>query len=327
MPQRSHTFARRRLIAGSAALGIGAVLPASSSSAREPQTGRQAPAFYRFRLGNAELTLVSDGPVVSGDPKVTFRGASREEIEGILQSSFLPTDKLVLEQNILVLNTGDRLVVFDTGMGTSKAFGPNAGNFLRNLAAAGINPASVNAVVLSHAHADHVSGLMAADGSRVFPNAQLYIEQTDYEFWTSPEKTGPARKVLLDHAVRNLIPNRDRVVFIRDGQEFLPGIQAMLTPGHSPGHMIFMITSGGQTLSYIADVGRHHILNVETPRWKFIGDTDPRLGVESRIRAFDMLAADRVPVVSYHYPWPGLGHLAKWGDRYRYIPAAMAMSG
>lgn len=300
--------------------------PATARAETSPPL-RQAPAFYRFPFGDAEMTLISDGPVLSGDPKVTHRGLPREEMDRLLTGSFLPTDKLVLEQNILVMRRGGRTIIFDTGMGPSKAFGPNAGRLLDNLTAAGIPPGSINSVVLSHAHADHVSGLLGPAGARAFPDAQLYIEQTDFEFWTSAEKTGSSRAVLYDHALRSLMPNRDRMVFIRDGQEFLPGIQVMLTPGHSPGHLIFMITNGSQTLSYIADVARHHIINVETPRLQFIGDTDPEQCVASRLKAFDMLAANRIPIISYHYPWPGLGHLASWGDKYRYYPAPMDMSG
>ena len=319
---------RRQALLRPVALGVTAALAThATANAEEPVSVRQAPAFYRFRLGDAEMTLVSDGPVLSGDPKVTFRGLPKEDIDRVLLDSFLPTGQLVLEQNILVMTSGGRTTVFDTGMGPSRAFGPNAGRFLQNLAASGIDPDQVDAVVLSHAHADHVAGLLSSAGSRAFPNAQLYIEQTDFEFWVSAEKTGPGRALLHDHALRSLMPNRDRIVFIRDGQEFLPGVQAMLTPGHSPGHMMFIITSAGSTLSYIADVGRHHILNVETPRLQFIGDTDPEQCVASRLRAFDMLAANRIPVISYHYPWPGLGFLAAWGDRYRYYPTAMEMSG
>lgn len=319
---------RRQALMHPVAFGAAAgVAVHASTQAGGQAVGGQAPAFYRFQHGDAEMTLVSDGPILSGDPKVTFRGAPKEEIDRVLLASFLPTDKLVLDQNILVMSSGGRTVVFDTGMGPSKAFGPKAGHFLQNLAAAGIDPAEVDAVVLSHAHADHVAGLLFQDGSRAFPNAQLYIEQTDFEFWTSADKTGPGRAALHDHAARSLLPNRDRIVFIRDGQEFLPGVEAMLTPGHSPGHMIFTVSSGGKTLCYIADLGRHHILNVETPRLRFIGDTDPDQGVASRLRAFDTLAANRIPVISYHYPWPGLGYLAAWGDRYRYYPAAMEMSG
>lgn len=319
---------RRQVLAHPALIGAAAALSTAlpaGAAGRVPAD--QAPAYYRFKLGDAELTLVSDGPILSGDPKVTFRGAPKEEIDRVLRESFLPTDKLVFEQNILVLRNGGKTVIFDTGMGPSKAFGPDAGHLLPNLAAAGFSPEGIDAVVLSHGHADHVNGLVMADGSRTFPNAQIYIDQTEFEFWTSAERTGPGRKVLYEHAARSLLPNRDRLQFIREGQEFLPGIQAVPTPGHSPGHLMFMIQSGGDTLSYIADVGRHHILNVEMPRLQFIGDTDLEQCVASRLRAFDMLVSNRIPVISYHYPWPGIGHLATWGDRYRYYPSAMQMSG
>ncbi len=285
----------------------------------------QAPGFYRFKVGAIDATVVSDGPLTMGEPRSdVFIGLSKEELTKALSDNFLPTDKIVQEQNVLVINTGDKIALFDTGMGTDKLLGTNAGRLVANLEAAGIEPEDVDAVVLTHAHPDHCFGLMADDGTRNFPNAQIYMTQADFEFWTDEAKlVGELTKAVVAGTRRQLLPNRDRMVFVKDGQEILPGVQAMAAPGHTVGHTVYMITSQGKTICNGGDVAHHHMVLVERPRLEFTYDTDGRQAVASRLRIFEMLAAQRLPLLAYHFPWPGMGYLAKQGDGYRYFPAPM----
>jgi glyoxylase-like metal-dependent hydrolase (beta-lactamase superfamily II) len=240
----------------------------------------------------------------------------------------LPTN-IVLEQNVLVLSTGDEFVVFDTGMGASTMFGPTTGKLMANLKAAGIDPKDIDAVVATHGHCDHVWGIMADDGSRNFPNAQIYISQADFDFWTDEAKLSikdPAfMKVFVEGARKSLFPNRDRLVFVKDGQEFLPGIQATAAPGHTVGHTIYMITSDGKSLAAVGDLTHHQVLLVEKPRIEFAYDTDPKQSAGTRVRILDMLASNRIPLITYHFPWPGVGHVAKQGDGFRYFPSPLQM--
>ena len=165
-----------------------------------------------------------------------------------------------MEQNTLVVNTGDRLVLFDTGDGGSKMFGPKSGRLLANLKAAGIDPKDIDVVALTHAHPDHCWGLMAADGTPNFPNAQIAISQADFDFWTDEGKAqGDMMKPMIEGTRRQLMPNRGRMIFIKDGQEIAPGIRAMAAPGHTVGHTIFIIASGGKTLVNTGDIAHHHI--------------------------------------------------------------------
>jgi glyoxylase-like metal-dependent hydrolase (beta-lactamase superfamily II) len=317
---------------GAAAItGAGALsnLRVPSAHAKAPLAVDQAPYFYRFNHGKIQATIVSDGTLPLGEPSASFLGTSKEEVAKMLTDNFLSPTSVVLEQNVLVLNTGDKMILFDTGMGSSTMFGPTTGKLLSSLKAAAIDPKDIDAVVATHAHCDHVWGIMADDGSRHFPNAQIYISQVDFDFWTDEAKLGmkdPAyMKPFVEGARKNLLPNRDRIVFFKDGQEFLPGIQAMSAPGHTVGHTIFMITSDGKTLAAIGDLTHHQVLLMLKPRIEFAYDTDSKQSANTRVRVLDMLASNRIPLIAYHFPWPGMGHVAKLGDGFQYFPAPLQM--
>jgi glyoxylase-like metal-dependent hydrolase (beta-lactamase superfamily II) len=253
-------------------------------------------------------------------------GVPDDELRKMLSDNFLPTNSVMLEQNSPVVNIGNKLVLFDTGLGTLKGFGPSTGRQQKSLKAAGIKPEDIDAVVFSHAHPDHVGGVIGANGKTLFPNAQFYIAQSDLEFWTDEGKLNGPLKDFIGVARANLLPVRNRIVFYKDGQEFLPGIQALAAPGHTVGHTIFMITSSGKNLAYLADLSHHPILLLEKPRMEFSYDTDPKQAADTRVKMLDMLAANKIAVLAYHYPWPGIGHVVKSGEGFHYIPEPMQMT-
>lgn len=289
----------------------------------------QAPYFYRFKIGTAVCTVVTDGQLPLGDPNASFKNITKDEIDRELTASFLPTNNAVLEQNILVVNFGDRVVLFDTGMGLDTTFGKTTGKLLPSLRAAGIEPGDVDAVVMSHAHIDHCGGLVA-NGKPNFPNARYFIGEADFKYWTDDAtipSTYPVRDHFLAQARNNLLPVQDRITFYKNDQEILPGITALSAPGHTVSHTIFMIASGGSTLCYIGDLAHHPVLLLEHPRTQFAFDTDPAQSAESRVRMMDMFAANKTPILAYHFPWPGVGHVAKAGDGFRYYPEPMNLEG
>ena len=323
-------FTRRSLLCGSATLAAAGLLGERimpSAGAKAPFTNTQAPAFYRFKLGAIEATVVSDGPIGPlGEPSATFIGAPKDEIGNILAENFLVTDTMVFQQNALAVNTGERLILFDTGMGSTKMFGRDTGRLLANLKAAGIERDDVDAVVLTHAHPDHCWGLIGDDDRPSFPNAQVYMAEAEFDYWTDLTKLSQEPiKPMIEGARRSLGPNRDRIVFVKDGQEFLPGIQALAAPGHTVGHTVYIITSQSQTLCFTGDVALHHVLSVEKPEFAFVFDTDANQAASTRLRMLDMLASQRLLFLAYHFPWPGIGHVARQRDGFRYVAMPMRM--
>lgn len=319
---------RRSLLALGAGLGAGlaATTISGGALARAPKLGTQAPYFHRFMLGSAEVTVVSDGPLPLGDPSGTFLGVPKEDVRKMLTDNFLNPSNVVLEQNAPIVNFGERVVLFDTGMGSSKLFGPTTGRLQKSITEAGLKPEDVDAIVCSHAHIDHIGGIVDAGGKPLFPNAQVYISQADLEFWTDEKKLDGPLKDFIIHARKNLMPVRDRIVFFKDGQEFLPGVTAIAAPGHTFGHHIFMIQSDGKSFAFLGDLTHHQILLLERPRMEFAYDSDPKMAAATRVRLLDTIAANKTAVMSYHFPWPGYGHVVKAGDGFRYIAEPMIMN-
>ena len=309
---------------GAATLTLGSTGLVGRAHAAAPLATTQAPYFYRFMHCDAQVTMVSDGPLPLGSPAGNFLGVEEDVINGMLTDNFLPTDNVVLEQNIPIVNINGNLILFDTGMGTIDMFGPTTGRLLKSMDEAGIAPEDIDYIVCTHGHIDHIGGIVGASGP-YFPNAELYISQADFDYWTDENKLSGGLGPFVQAARDNLMPVRERISFFKDEEEFLPGITAMATPGHTVGHTIFMIESGGSPLCFIGDLTHHQILLVERPRIEFAYDTDPKQSADSRVRALDMLAANRIPCMAFHFPWPGIGHFVKMGDGFRFLPSPMQL--
>ena len=311
---------RRTLLGAS----VGALLAPGAGRAAAPFRNDAGPGWHRFRLGGFEATILSDG-ALAFPPAVMVPEAPPGEPERLLAERLLPTDRLTLELNALVVNTGRQLVLLDTGMGASMAAIPGAvppgtGRLAANLRAAGFEPAQVDLVCLTHAHSDHCWGLVDAAGAPVFPNAQVAIAEAELRFWTDEANRaalGPFG-VMIDGARKNLGAYRDRLVMVRDGGEVVSGIQALATPGHTVGHVSYAVTSGGQALVNLGDVV-HHPLLLRRPGWRMAFDTDPDQGIATRRRVLDQLATDRVPALAYHLSWPGAGHVVRVADGYDWL--------
>jgi len=279
--------------------------------------GRE-PGFHRFMIGDRQAAVVSDGPLLLTPPDEVFVTLAPEVIERALHDAFLPIGPMRIEQNALLVDLGGEFVLFDNGMGTSDLFGPHAGRLLTSLAEAGVRAEDISAMVLSHAHPDHCWGTMRDDGTPTFPNATIYMAPDELLFWE--HCTDPEMKLVVDGVRRHILPLRDRIRFFSDGDEFLPGVRAVATPGHTPGHTTFVIASGGEEFCVLCDVAFHDPLSFAFPTGESAYDYDRAMGARTRVSTLAQLADRRTRLISYHTPWPGIGHVARAGTAFRYVP-------
>ena len=323
------TMNRRAFLMAStaAALSPAALLAfdAQTASATAPFAAAKSAAWYRFNIGDMEATVVSDGALNLGPAAGLYPGTPKDIVDGFMKAEFQAPETVIGQENCLVVNTGDKLVLIDSGMGTYKAFGPAAGRLGSNLAAAGIKPEDIDAIILTHGHIDHLSGIIGDDGKRMFPNAQLMMSKTEYDFWTDEAKTSMTgmMKLLVDSARKNLLPNKDRLAFVENGKEVIKGIQAISTPGHTPGHTSYVLASAGKTFLYTGDVVNHTAISIKNPSWELAFDADPKTAAATRMRVLDMAAKDNLTLIGYHFAFPGIGNVAREGASYRFIPSAM----
>ncbi len=281
----------------------------------------QEPSVHEFSFGDFEITVLSDGeivlPVSTLAPKV-----DPEALKTLLEAAGLPTDRRVGAVNVTLLKHGEDLVLIDTGGGMN--FMDSAGRLTDSLELAGVDPDAVTKVVLTHAHPDHVWGIIDDfEESERFPNADYVIGSTEWDFWMDPDILTKVPDTMAPFALgaqRNINPVAEKTERVSDGFAVMPGVTMMATPGHTPGHMSVLVESGGSQLLITGDALTHQVVSFERPDWHFGFDQIPEQAVETRKRLLGMLAADRVGIVGYHLPWPGVGRVeATKAGQYRYI--------
>ncbi len=271
--------------------------------------------FHRFRVGAMNATVVSDGPLILPAAPHIFKGPDAEVVNAAVVAAGQDIAHVRVEQNCLLLETGTHKILFDNGLGSEKLYGPDSGRLLASLSEAGIDPAAIDALVLTHGHSDHCWGTMSDAGTPNFPNATIYMSQEELDFWESDPPSERLERSVAGVA-RHLLPLRERIVFVRDGEEFLTGVQAWLTPGHTPGHMAYLF-AGNWCLT--GDVAFHDPLSYAFPEAHSAYDTDREQGAETRKRLLARLADERIAVIGYHHPWPGLGRVERAGGSYRFL--------
>lgn len=320
-------MSRRGLIRASAlgapglALGVGPLGPRAHAQATTAQPS-QVPGFYRFKVGAFTVTTLSDGNLIVQPPAIFATNAPEAEVKRLLEANLLPLDQAVLQATVTLVDTGEQRILFDVGSGAT--FQPTAGRLLANLRAAGIDPASIGTVVVSHAHPDHCWGLVDAADKLLFPNAGLVISEPEWAFWTAPDRvatTPDPYKPFTIGAQRVLKATAERWRRIRPGDPIAPGITTLAAPGHTPGHLLAHVESEGLSLLLSVDCFHHPVISLANPDWYNGADIDPVQGAATRRKILDMAATDRLWVVGYHLPWPGLGRVARDGSGYRWLPA------
>ena len=310
---------RRALLAGTALTAIGSGADAAAAAA--PSADKQAPAVYRYRIGSYELTALYDGIWYRPITDKFIRNAPFAEVEHALDAAFMPHDKLATPFTALVVNTGGKLVLIDTGTGGQ--ISPSAGELRDNLMAAGIDSNAVDQIVISHFHPDHINGIKDKDNNPIFPNAEIMVPEPEWAFWMDDANLNAASADLKPTFLnqRRIFADIARqVTHYQPGKEVAPGIVTLPAPGHTPGHTVFVIHSGNQSLLALSDTAQHPAVFARHPNWQAAFDVDGPQAVATRKKIFDRAAADRMLITGYHFPFPACGHLIKTATGYEHVP-------
>ena len=318
-----HLTRRAALLgAGGAALAaLGAKGLSQPAAAKAPMLGASIPSHYRFKLGSFECTTILDGSIKIPGPHPIFgQDQSKEDVGKLAADNFLPADKMEIVFTPVMVNTGNQLVLFDSGNGALRR-GKGAGKLAGALAGIGYKPEQVDVVVITHCHPDHIGGLME-DGKPTFPNARYVMGQVEYDFWSPPEQAEGPRARVGKLVQSNVVPLAEKFTFIKPDAEVVPGIRAVDAFGHTPGQMAYHIESGSSRLLLWADTTNHYVASLQRPDWHVRFDMDKQKAAATRKRILDMAASDRIPATGYHMPFPAIGFVERKDGAYRWVPVS-----
>ncbi len=290
---------------------------ARESAPAAPAQTAQAPAGS-FTIGELSAVALRDGTFeFPNDNKIFGVGKTPEDVAAVLAAAGAPTDKITVSLQPLLVKSADRVLLFDTGAGS--AFGPAGGQLPKSLAEAGVEPAAVTDIFISHPHGDHIGGLLNAEGTLAFPNATVHIGAADWEFLKglSAEKAAAVGLSNLAGFVTALTPKIDAFA---PGTELLPAVvKAVDLHGHTPGHSGYLIGSGANTLLYIGDSLHSSVISVQKPEWTIAFDSDAAVGAKNRSDVLATSAQSGQRIYAVHFPYPGLGKFERRGEGYAWI--------
>jgi len=296
---------RRQTLAFGAALPLaaGSLLPAAAVAQEAAST---LPTHRHFRLGDFRVIPLLAGSRPMENPQETFgMNVGAEEFAEVSAAHFISTE---LSHNFftpVLVDTGAELILFDTGLDPAGVTGA--------LAAAGHAPDEVTHVVLTHMHGDHIGGMTDAAGDPTFANAVYVTGAAEFDFWAGAGNDGFEARVR---------PFAEAMTMIAPGADVRGGITAVDAAGHTPGHMAYMLESAGQQLLLMADTANHHVWSLGRPDWEVRFDADKAQAAATRRRLLGMAAAERIPVIGYHMPFPGAGFIEAEGEGFRFVPVS-----
>ena len=294
-------LSRRQALLSGATLPLAATLPAAAQA-----DGHTAPKPIHsdFNVGDFRVTTLLVGSRAVEEPHGIFGlNVDDETFEAVSAENFIPTDVAQFYFTPTVVNTGSEVILFDTGL--------NAGGVTAALGAAGYAAEDITHVVITHMHGDHIGGLTDDSGAETFANAAYTTGQAEFDHWAAADNDGFKGKVA---------PLAEKMTFVGDGASIASGVTSMAAFGHTPGHMVYRLESGGEQLVLCADMTNHYVWSLAYPDWEVRFDMDKAAAAATRRSVLGMLAADKIPMVGYHMPFPGLGYVAAKDDGFQYVP-------
>lgn len=279
------------------------------------------PETHRFKIGAFDCLAASDGSFIY-PPAVLFANASKEEYEAALRKNGFPLDEVTTPYICLLIDTGEHRVLVDTGAGK---LAPTTGRLVKNLRNQDIDPGSIDTVILTHAHPDHIGGNLDSNGSLIYPAARYFMSKDEWDFWTNEPDLSSlrcddhVRHLLRQYAADMLPPIRARLELVGDGAEIVPGVRVVAAPGHTPGHLALEISSQGETLIDAVDAVLHRIL-IEHLDWYSGVDLNPEKALPTRRCILDRAARTGATLMAYHFPFPGLGRVRRAETGFSFAP-------
>jgi glyoxylase-like metal-dependent hydrolase (beta-lactamase superfamily II) len=317
-------MSRRDVVIGAglaAMLGLNSrlaiVAPAWAQPA--PEAGK---GVHKYKVGSVEVTALYDGIWKKPHDPAFIKNASVDDTKAALAKAGMTTDYMPIPLAVIVLKVGDKLIMVDSGSGVGQ-WQPTAVDLPGNMKAAGIDPAKISTILISHFHPDHIFGLMEkGTNAPVYPNAELVVNATEYKWWTEPgrvEKLPEARKPL-GQRINTVFPTWKNFKLVEGEKEVAPGIRLLNAPGHTPGHSAFLLASGNQQLMISNDTAYVPALLAPHPEWMGAYDQDGPLAVETRRKLIDRVITDKIAICGAHFPFPGAGAFVKDGTGYAFTP-------
>jgi glyoxylase-like metal-dependent hydrolase (beta-lactamase superfamily II) len=301
-------------------------LPAQGFAAA-PAAGKQAAGFYRYKVGDIEVTVVTDGANRLPITDAFVVNVKKEDVNAALVAAFMEPGVFVGPYNPIVLNTGGKLALVDTGTSEAGYIASKGatGQLMTNLAAAGIEAGAIDTVIISHYHGDHINGLLKADKSLAFPNAEILVPANEHQFYMDDGNMSRATKGRIEDVFKNVrrVISGEVLKRLRTyewDKDVIPGVLAVGTPGHTPGHTSHVVSSGSSKVYVQADVTHAPFLFARNPGWHAYYDQDPVMAEATRRKVYDMLSAEKMLVQGFHYPFPSVAHVEKTATGYREIP-------
>jgi glyoxylase-like metal-dependent hydrolase (beta-lactamase superfamily II) len=284
-----------------------------------PEAGKGA---YKYKVGSVEVTALYDGIWKKPHDPAFIKNASVDDTKAALARAGMTTEYMPIPLTVIVLRVGDKLIMVDSGSGVGQ-WQPTAIDLPGNMKAAGIDPAKVSTILISHFHPDHIFGLMEkGTNAATYPNAELVVNATEYKWWTEPgrvEKLPEARKPL-GTRIQKVFPTWKNFKLVEGEREVAAGIRLINAPGHTPGHSAFLVASGNQQLLISNDTAYVPALLAPHPEWQGAYDQDGPLAVETRRKLIDRVIADKIAICGAHFPFPGAGTFVKEGTGYAFTP-------